>query len=126
MSTVNVFEQHQAAREERRKYPRIRVPLQTELHILGGRMPFRVETSDISLGGFYVEMNFTLQVGSRLDISMWLDDRKIKASGIVVTCTPHFGNGIEFRSISDEDLAFLASFLDRAMGPQKTAPNTVH
>jgi c-di-GMP-binding flagellar brake protein YcgR len=97
---------------ERRQYSRIRVAVQIELRPDGTNVPMRLETSDVSLGGCYVEMALTLDVGKRLGIVIWLDQQKVTMRGVVVTCHPQFGNGISFLSVSPENEAQLSSFLD--------------
>ncbi len=63
------------SQEERRGYPRVRASIQIESRLEGTDVPMRLETTDISLGGCYVEMVLTLDVGTRLDISLWLGEQ---------------------------------------------------
>lgn len=79
---------------------------------MGTNVPMRLETSDISLGGCYVEMALTMEVGARLDIVLWLDQQKLTTKGVVVTQHSQFGNGIRFVDISSENEAMLGHFLD--------------
>jgi len=72
----------------------------------------RLETSDLSLGGCYVEMALTLDVGTKLDIILWLEGQKVSTRGVVVTRHPQFGNGIEFVGMFSESERRLRSFLD--------------
>ena len=102
-------------REDRRKHPRITVAVQAELRMDGVDAPTRVETVDLSEGGFYVEMAFTLEVGSRVNVVLWIGEKRIRARGVVVTRHPHFGNGVQFDSMSEEDSAQLSAFLDSKM-----------
>lgn len=97
---------------ERRRYLRIEVAAQIEIRPDGTNVPMRLETSDLSLGGCYVEMNLTLEVGTRLDIVLWLDQQKVSTRAVVVTRHPQFGNGISFLSVSPENEARLRAFLD--------------
>jgi len=96
---------------ERRKYPRTKTPVQIELRPEGSNVPIRVQTADIGVGGCYVEMGITLEVGSRLTAVFWLGDQKMVVSGLVITCHPQFGNGIEFVGLSKPDQDKLTSFL---------------
>jgi hypothetical protein len=73
----------------------------------------RLETSDLSLGGCYVEMALTLDIGTRLDIVLWLHGRKLSTRGVVVTRHPQFGNGIEFVGLFSENEHRLRAFLER-------------
>ncbi|HZQ23845.1 MAG TPA: PilZ domain-containing protein [Terriglobales bacterium] len=113
-------------REERRKYPRISTPVQAQIRVKGGEVPIRVTTSDVSLGGFYVEMSITIEPGTELEVTLWLKEKKIHADAIVVTCHPHFGNGIEFTSLTEEDQSALACFLDLMLNPKPHPVQHLH
>ena len=102
---------------DRRQYSRVQMAVQIELRPDGTNVPMRLQTSDFSLGGCYVEMALTLGVGTRLDVVIWFDQQKVTMRGVVVTCHPQFGNGISFLSVSPENEAKLRSLLDAHDGP---------
>jgi hypothetical protein len=95
-----IMDDAESSQLERRRYPRTKSALQIELRPEGSAAPLRVETSDISATGCYVEMSMTLEVGSRLAIVLWLGGEKVTAEGVVRTQHPQFGNGIEFVGMS--------------------------
>ena len=97
---------------ERRKYPRSQAAVQIELRPEGAAAPTHTHTTDLSVGGCYVEMNFTLQVGTRLDLVLWLADEKFTTKAIVATHHPYFGNGIQFVDMSQGDQSKLKRFLN--------------
>lgn len=101
-----------AAQQERRQYPRVSASVQIELRPEGMDVPMRLETTDVSLGGCYVEMAFTLDIGTKLDMVFWLGERKIVTTGIVVTRHSQIGNGIEFTGMSSQDRDMLRRFQD--------------
>ena len=101
----------EAPQKERRKYPRAKVAVPIEFKTEGATVASRAETADLSLVGCYVEMSFTLPVGSHLDLVLWVEDERLATQGIVVTHHPQFGNGMEFLNMSPEDRAKLARFL---------------
>jgi c-di-GMP-binding flagellar brake protein YcgR len=101
----------EVSQKERRKYPRTKVAIPIEFKPEGATVASRAETADLSLVGCYVEMSFTLPVGSHLDLVLWVEDERLATKGIVVTHHPQFGNGIEFLNMSQEDQARLAHFL---------------
>jgi hypothetical protein len=107
-----------AATHERHHSVRIPIAVAIELRVDGTDVPMRIETSDLSVGGCYVEMNLTLAVGTRLDVVLWLDGQKTVAKGNVVTCHPQFGNGIAFTGLAPEASRRLQCFLDRAVQRQ--------
>lgn len=109
--------------EERRRSPRVAVALQVEFRLADTDVPLRSQTTDISMGGCYVEMPLTLEIGSKVDMMFWLADQKVNAKGVVVTCHPQFGNGIEFTSMPFEGLSKLRHYLD-SFGEQPATSST--
>lgn len=97
--------------QERRKYPRVKASIPIEFKTEGAAVASRAETADLSLSGFYVEMSFTLPVGAKLDLVLWVVDERLPVQGIVVTHHPQFGNGIKFVEMSQESQGKLAHFL---------------
>jgi len=96
---------------ERRKYPRNKIAVQVELRLEDAPAPTHTQTSDLSLGGCYVEMSFTLAVGSKVDMALWLGDDKVLAKGVVITQHSYFGNGFQFVNLAPADQSKLARFL---------------
>jgi c-di-GMP-binding flagellar brake protein YcgR len=97
--------------QERRQSPRVKVAAQAELR-LEGSAPIRVETADLSAGGCYVEMMFTLPVGKELEIVLWIGQARVSARATVVTSHPQFGNGFQFTEILADDRDLLETFLE--------------
>ena len=97
--------------KERRKYPRSKIAIAIEFKPEGAAVASHAETADLSVVGCYVEMSFTLPVGSKLELGLWVEDQRLAMKGIVVTHHPQFGNGIEFLDMSKDDQAKLAHFL---------------
>jgi c-di-GMP-binding flagellar brake protein YcgR len=97
--------------QERRRYPRVKTEIPLELRYAGSTAPLRATTSEISFGGCYIETMFTLDVGTKVEIVMWLDDQKIKATGVIATRYPQVGNGIDILEMSAEDHAKLEAFV---------------
>jgi hypothetical protein len=80
-------------------------------------VPMRLETTDVSLGGCYVEMAFTLDIGTKLDVVLWLGEQKLVTTGIVVTRHSQIGNGIEFTGMSSQARDMLRRFQDSLETP---------
>jgi len=113
MITASAFQDGVAsALCERRQFQRSHMAVQTELRVQGNEMPIRVETADISMSGCYVEMAVTLEVGTALNIVLWLGHEKLAIAGRVVTRHPLFGNGIEFNTPPQDSEQRLQLFLD--------------
>lgn len=102
---------HEAPQKDRRKYPRIKAAIPIEFKAEGVAVASHAETADLSLSGCYVEMSFTLAVGTKLDLVLWVEDERLATRAIVVTHHPQFGNGIEFVDMPQEDQGKLAHFL---------------
>jgi c-di-GMP-binding flagellar brake protein YcgR len=112
MVTASVFQDCIASFRERRQFQRLHLAVQAELRVQGNEIPIRVETADISGGGCYVEMAVTLEVGTELNIVMWLGHEKLAITGRVVTRHPLFGNGVEFSSLTQDIRQRLRLFLE--------------
>ena len=97
---------------EQRRYPRVKAALQVELRMEGTTAPIRVQTTDISAGGFYVEMSITLEVGAILDVALWLPTEKIMTKARVVTRHPQFGNGYQFIKLPTEDESRISHYIE--------------
>jgi len=106
---------------EGRQHFRTKIAVEVELQSERTATPLRVKTADLSLGGLYVEMMFTLEVGTTLRIVLWINDVKVSTGGIVVTRDLQVGNGIEFTDMATEDRLRLKRFLaaaDDAQSPK--------
>ena|SRR4030088_1262235 len=95
-----------------RQYPRFKAVLPVELHRRTATVPLRAQTQDICLGGLYVEMTYTQKVKTDLEITLWIGDTKISATGVVVSSHPSFGNGIKFTNLPDESKERLQRYLE--------------
>lgn len=96
---------------ERRKHPRFKISVSVEVHTEANTTPLRCATSDLSLGGCYIESMYPFPVATCLELKLQLADTLLILAR-VVTCDPQFGNGIEFVRILPEDRDELARFLD--------------
>ena len=95
---------------ERRRYPRIKAKLPVELRC-SGRAPIRTATDEISVCGCYIEMMFTLDVGTKLELVLSLDQQKVSAKAVISTKTPQVGNGIDFVDMDAEDRLKLSEYI---------------
>jgi len=95
------------AGSDRRQHPRYTVQVQIELRQEDTDVPLRLETSDLSRSGCYVQIFMPLPVGSRIRATLWLDGYRVVMHGRVVTRHPQFGNGImfqEFEAAAEQQL----------------------
>ncbi len=105
-----------ALRHDRRLHPRHTVQVQIEIRPEGTTVPLRLETTDLSRGGCYVQMMMTLEIGARLQATLWLDGYPIVVRGRVATRHPLFGNGIMFLNFEGQAEQVLARYLDEING----------
>jgi len=103
---------------ERRRHKRLKVRVPVELRAQGSVAPIKGETTDISLGGFYLPTMFTLGIGTELDITLCPNEATLLAVGRVVTCDPTVGNGIQFVRMLPEDYDELGHFLEASEAEQ--------
>jgi c-di-GMP-binding flagellar brake protein YcgR len=98
---------------ERREHIRLKVKVPIELYIEGNDSPLRGATSDLSLGGCYMETIFPLPIGTNLELKLQLEDTLL-VLGTIVTCDPQVGNGIRFSRMLPEDIEQLRIYLEAA------------
>ena len=104
---------------ERRKYPRFTVSVPVEVHAEGSDTPIRCNTSDLSLGGCYIESMYPFPIGATLNLKLQLEGT-VLIQARVVTSYPQVGNGMQWINILPEDRAELSAFLD-ALAKQAAA-----
>lgn len=97
---------------ERRRYPRYTVHVQIELRQEDTDVPMRLETTDLSRNGCYVQVLIPLPVGVRVQATLWLHGYPIVIRGRVVTRHPQFGNGIMFLEFEADAEQQLSRYLD--------------
>jgi c-di-GMP-binding flagellar brake protein YcgR len=97
---------------DRRRDPRHAIQVQIELREDGTDVPIRMNTSDLSRGGCYVELMTTLPVGTCVTATFLLNNQCVRAKGRVVTRHPQFGNGIQFLEFEGNGQNALAQYLD--------------
>jgi PilZ domain len=101
---------HQSS-SDRREYPRMQCVNSVQLQPDGQSAPIWGKASDLSIGGCFVGMPVPLQNGTKLKISMWLDQAKLTLKGKVVNSRPGFGIGVQFVEIKEPEAVQLRQFL---------------
>ncbi len=110
---------YRGRQQDRREHPRVKVRATVELRREGNEVPIGGATSDISLGGCYIEMMFTLAKDTKLYITIKIDGTLL-ALGMVVTCDPNVGNGIKFTKMLPEDREELSRYLEAAQASESS------
>jgi hypothetical protein len=106
---------------ERRRYLRLKATTSVQLYPEGGSLTWGTST-DLSLGGCYVEMPIPLQSGTKLKIKVWIGENELWAAGRVTNVTPGFGIGVQFTEIAEKDLQVLKVFLSSRIQKSNVEP----
>jgi c-di-GMP-binding flagellar brake protein YcgR len=96
---------------ERRRYPRIKTKLPVELRC-SDKSHMRTTTDEVSLCGCYIETMFTIEIGTKVELVLSLNQGKVIAKGVVVTKTPQVGNGIDFVEMDEDSRLKLRDYID--------------
>jgi len=97
---------------DRRASPRLKCANSVEVYPTGATAPIRSRTSDLSLGGCFLEMPNPLAKGTQIRIALWVKEFKLWANAEVVTSTPGFGIGVKFTEMTEPDRIQLKQFLE--------------
>jgi hypothetical protein len=99
--------------DNRRKFARHKISFPLELRDERVNTPLRVNATDISGNGCYVETVMPLAVGTALRVDFWIDEEKQTPSAVVRTRDPGVGMGIEFTGLPEEGKKRFQTFLDK-------------
>ena len=99
-TTIDAEEDSSHVNGGRRRFQRYRVSVGVELSESASGNKLRARSSDVSVGGCYIETTLPLAVGTRLEVEMWVEPSKVSASAMVRTCDPGVGMGIEFIGVT--------------------------
>jgi PilZ domain-containing protein len=107
--------------DNRRRYQRHKISFPLEFRDERVNTPMRVNATDISGNGCYVETVMPLPIGTVLKVEFWIDQEHLSASAAVRTRDPGVGMGIEITGMTDDTKARFQAYLDK-MDPGLTAP----
>ncbi|HUD65677.1 MAG TPA: PilZ domain-containing protein [Candidatus Sulfotelmatobacter sp.] len=110
---MKVEERTQQRQDNRRKYARHKISFPLELRDERVNTPLRVNATDISGNGCYVETVMPLNVGTALRVDFWIGDDKFSPSAIVRTRDPGVGMGIEFTGMPEDGKKQFQAHLDK-------------
>ena len=100
------------APSNRRRYPRHKISLPLELRDERVNTPLRINATDVSGNGCYVETIMPLPVGTVLRVDFHLDTQRVTVTAVVRTCDPGVGNGIEFTGLPPDGKDRMQAYLD--------------
>jgi hypothetical protein len=99
--------------DNRRRYQRHKISFPLEFRDERVNTPMRVNATDISGNGCYIETVMPLPIGTVLKVDFWIDEDHISASATVRTRDPGVGMGIEITGMTDETKARFQAHLDQ-------------
>lgn len=99
--------------DNRRKFVRHKISFPLEMRDERVNTPMRVNATDISGNGCYVETVMPLNVSTSLRVDFWMDEEHISTSAIVRTRDPGVGMGIEFTGMTEENKKRFQAHLDK-------------
>lgn len=101
----------------KRRFPRHKISLPLELRDERIGTPMRINATDVSGSGCYVETIMPLPAGTVLRAEFYLESERVNINAVVRTCDPGVGNGIEFTGLPPEGKQRLQDYLD-AIDPE--------
>ena len=102
----------------RRHFQRHRVSMPLEIRDERVNLPVRINATDLSGNGCYIESMQPFARGTVLRVDFWMKAEHIHTTAIVRTCDPGVGNGIEFTGLPMDTKTRLQEYLD-TVDPQK-------
>ena len=110
----------------RRRRARHKISFALELRDERTNIPMRVNATDISGNGCYIEAIMPIQVGTSLKVEFFMEGERVVSTAIVRTCDPGVGMGIEFMGLApdlQDRFQHLLEKLDPAGISGPTTPN---
>jgi hypothetical protein len=120
---MKVEERTAQRHDNRRKFVRHKIAFPLELRDERVNTPLRVNATDISGNGCYVETVMPLNIGTSLRVDLWIGEERLSPSAIVRTRDPGVGMGIEFTGLPEEMKKRFQAHLDKldpgmSLGPK--------
>jgi PilZ domain len=106
-------ERAQLRPDNRRKFARHRISYPVELRDERVNTPLRVNATDVSGNGCYVETVMPLPVGTALRVDLWIEQERLSPTAVVRTCDPGVGMGIEFTGLPEDSKKRFQAHLDK-------------
>jgi len=112
-SDMHVEERTQPRHDNRRKFLRHKISYPLELRVERVNTPLRVNATDISGNGCYVETVMPLAIATALRVDLWIEEERLTPSAVVRTRDPGVGMGIEFTGLPEESKKRFQAHLDK-------------
>jgi hypothetical protein len=112
------------AQSQRRRWLRHKLSLPLEIRDERLGAPFRINATDVSGNGCYVENMLPFPLGTVLRLEFWMDSERTTISAVVRTSDPGVGNGIEFTGLTIDGKERVQSYLDKLDPPMGLQPKS--
>jgi hypothetical protein len=99
--------------DNRRKFQRHKISFPLEFRDERVNTPMRVNATDISGNGCYVETAMPLAVSTVLRVDFWIEQEHVTSSATVRTRDPGVGMGIEFTGLPEDSKKRFQAHLDK-------------
>lgn len=99
--------------DNRRRFQRHKISFPLEFRDERVNTPMRVNATDISGNGCYVETVMPLPIHTVLRTDFWIDEERISASATVRTRDPGVGMGVEFTGLPEDSKRRFQAHLDK-------------
>jgi hypothetical protein len=96
----------------RRRFTRHKISFPLEIRDERVGTATRINSTDVSGNGCYVETIMPLTAGTAVRVDFWMQSEHLTARGVVRTCDPGVGMGIEFTGLVRADKERLQQYLD--------------
>jgi hypothetical protein len=106
-------ERTQQSPDNRRRFTRHKISFPLELRDERVNTPMRVNATDISGNGCYVETVMRLSIGTAIRVDLWIEQERLSPSAVVRTRDPGVGMGIEFTGMPEESKKRFQAHLDK-------------
>jgi hypothetical protein len=106
-------ERAQLRPDNRRKFARHRISYPLELRDERVNTPLRVNATDVSGNGCYVETVMPLPVGTALRVDLWIEQERLSPTAVVRTRDPGVGMGIEFTGLPEDSKKRFQAHIDK-------------
>ena len=101
------------APDNRRRFQRHKISFPLEIRDERVNTPMRLNATDISGNGCYVETVMPLAVSTLLKLDFWIDQEHVSTTATVRTRDPGVGMGIEFTGLPDDSKKRFQAHLEK-------------
>jgi PilZ domain-containing protein len=109
---VGVIKPKERDHKERRGAKRVKCSGTAQVSQAGVAFPIWAKVADLSLGGCYLELVFTIPRGTSVTLRLTVLNQTFAAKGVVVTFHPGVGNGFRFLEIAPDEKEVLCKLMD--------------